>query len=60
MNCPRCNFGLNLIMEKREIRNSDNAIKFTSEYYCLECKSALIEKNINGDHFSSEWIDFNG
>jgi len=47
-------------MEKKEIRDSDNAIKITSEYYCSECKSALIEKNINGDYFHSEWIDFNG
>jgi len=60
MICPRCNFDLDTIATKREIKDIDNSIKITSEYYCYNCNSALIESCINGEHFTSDWIDFNG
>lgn len=59
MNCPRCNHGLDLIMKNKQIINSDNSTKITTEYYCTKCKSALVESFIDGDHSYSEWIDFN-
>jgi hypothetical protein len=60
MNCPRCNYGLTLMFEKKTKRKTDKVPILTKDYYCLQCKSGLSEVYTNGDMFHSEWIDFNG
>jgi DNA-directed RNA polymerase subunit RPC12/RpoP len=60
MNCPRCNYGLILVSEKKSKTKIDKAPMLTKDYYCLRCKSGLSEIFKDGDIFHSEWIDFNG
>lgn len=60
MQCPRCNFEMSLISEKRYTRKKDKAKMLSSDYYCTNCKSGISNTSANGESFHSEWIDFNG
>jgi len=53
MRCPRCQEHLSIFYKKKENKMQ------TTEYFCGNCISAVVETEDEKGKYSSEWIDFN-
>jgi transcriptional regulator NrdR family protein len=56
MQCPRC---LEKLQNVIEYYIQEEDFTYTRDYYCMKCKSSLIEHFDERGLFRSEWIDFN-
>jgi hypothetical protein len=56
MQCPMC---LEKLQNVIEYYIQEEDFIYTRDYYCMKCKSSLIEHFDERGLFRSEWIDFN-
>jgi hypothetical protein len=56
MDCPRCSSKMQSVMEYFYF---DQAL-YVRDIICTNCSSVVVEKFVNNEIYSSEWIDLNG